>query len=127
MQYSQGSSAFQMTAAKVLDVIAGLPDCAGRAANTVSACLHSSRNGRCTLVIENSKVRVSIYIWIRLPRHKWPKSWSNIEDLVVLLERNLYGPPLADLLWRRQFENIQLELVWEEVPNWECLYVHRKQ
>ena len=29
--------------------------------------------------------------WIRLPRHKWPNSWSNIENLVVLLERNLYG------------------------------------
>ena len=25
-------------------------------------------------------------IWIRLPRHKWPKSWSRMEDLVVPLE-----------------------------------------
>ena len=23
-------------------------------------------------------------MWIRLPRHKRPKSWSNIEDLLVL-------------------------------------------
>ena len=29
-------------------------------------------------------------IWIRLPRHKWPNSWSSMEDLVVPLERNLY-------------------------------------
>ena len=28
-------------------------------------------------------------IWIRLPRHKWPKSWSCMEDPVVPLERNL--------------------------------------
>ena len=34
-------------------------------------------------------------IWIRLPRHKWPKSWSSMEDPVVPLERNLYGPRLA--------------------------------
>ena len=34
-------------------------------------------------------------IWIRLPRHKWPKSWSSMEDPVVPLERNLYGLPLA--------------------------------
>ena len=34
-------------------------------------------------------------IWFRLPRHKWPKSWSSIP--VVLLERNLYGHPLARL------------------------------
>ena len=38
-------------------------------------------------------------IWIRLPRQKWPKSWSDIEDPAVLLERNLYGHPLAGLLW----------------------------
>ena len=37
-------------------------------------------------------------IWIRLTRHKWPKSWSSVEDPVVPLERNLYGHPLAGLL-----------------------------
>ena len=45
-------------------------------------------------------------IWIRLPKHKWPKSWSSMEDPAVLLERNLYGHPLAGLLWERQFENV---------------------
>ena len=54
--------------------------------------------------------------WIRLPQHKRPKSWSNIEEPVVLLERNLHGHPLAGLLWDR----------WEKVPNWECLFVHRQ-
>ena len=33
----QGSSASQTTAAKVMDVIARLPDCAGQAADAVSA------------------------------------------------------------------------------------------
>ena len=33
----QGSSASQMTAAKVMDVIARLPGCAGQAADAVSA------------------------------------------------------------------------------------------
>ena len=42
-------------------------------------------------------------IWIRPPRHKWHKSWSSMEDPVVPLERNLYGHPLAGLLWERQF------------------------
>ena len=37
-------------------------------------------------------------IWIRLPKHKWPKSWSNMEDPAFPLERNLYGHPLAGLL-----------------------------
>ena len=43
-------------------------------------------------------------IWIRLPKHTWPKSWSSMEDPVVPLERNLYGHPLAGLLWERQCE-----------------------
>ena len=64
-------------------------------------------------------------IWIRLPRHKWPKSWSSIEDPVVPLERNLYRHPLAGLLWERQFEKILLKHGWEKIPNWECLFVHR--
>ena len=66
-------------------------------------------------------------IWIRLPRHKWPKSWSRMEDPVVPLERNLYGHPLAGLLWERQFEKILLKHGWEKIPNWECLFVHREK
>ena len=66
-------------------------------------------------------------IWIRLPRHKWPKSWSSIEDPVVLLERNLYGHPLAGLSWERQFEKILLKHGWEKIPKWECLFVHREK
>ena len=53
----QGSSASQMTAAKVMDIISRLPWSAGQAD-----------------------------IWIRLPRHKLPKSWSSMEDPVVLVE-----------------------------------------
>ena len=63
-----------------------------------------------------------------LPRHKWPKSLSSMEDQVVPLERNLYGRPLAGLLWERPSEEVLSELEWEKkVPNWECLFVHRKQ
>ena len=53
-------------------------------------------------------------IWIRLPRHKWPRSWSYIDDPVVLFERNLYGHPLAGLLWERQFEKVLLEQRWDK-------------
>ena len=61
-------------------------------------------------------------IWIRPPKHKWPKSWSTVEDPVVPLERNLYGDLLAGLLWERQFEK-----VGKKVPNWKCLFVNREK
>ena len=66
-------------------------------------------------------------IWIRLPRHTWPKSWSSMEDPVVPLERNLYGHLLEGLLWERQFEKILLKYGWEKVSNWECFFVHREK
>ena len=48
-----------------------------------------------------------------------------MEDPVVPLERNLYGHPLARLLWEKQFEKILLKQGWEKIPNWECLFLHR--
>ena len=53
---------------------------------------------------------------------------GTIEDPVVLLDRNLYGLPLAaGLLWKRKFEGALLELGWDKIPNWECMFVHRKE
>ena len=50
---------------------------------------------------------------------QWPKSWSNMEDPVVPLERNLYGHRLARLLWERQFEKTLLKYGWEKVSSWD--------
>ena len=86
-----------MTAAKVIDIISRLPGCDGQAADAVSATTQVKRK------IDNPKSECPD-MWIRLPRHQWPKSWSSIEDPVVPLERNLYGHLLAGLFWERQFE-----------------------
>ena len=111
-----------MTAAKVMDIISRLPGCAGQAADAASAYTHVKMEDAPTLLkIPNSECPD---IWIRLPRHKWPKSWSSMEDPVVPLERNLYGHPLAGLLWERQYEKILLKYGWEKISNWECLFVH---
>ena len=121
----QGSSASQMTTAKIMDIISRLPGCDGQAADAVSAyTLVKMEDAQKLLKIPKSECPD---IWIRLPRHKWPKSWSSIEDPVVPLERNLYGHPLAGLLWERQFEKILLKHGWEKNPNWECLFVHRQK
>ena len=114
-----GSSASQMTAAKVMEIISRLPGCSGQAADAMSM-----EDAPKILKIPKSE---RPDIWIRLPRHKWPKSWSSMEDPVVPLERNLYGHPWAGLLWERQFVKILLKYGWEKVSNWECLFVHREK
>ena len=104
----QGSPASQMSAAKVMDVIARLPDCDGQAADAVSAYTQVEMEDAPRLLrIPKSDCPD---IWIRLPRHKWPNSWSDIEDLVVPLEWHRYGHPLAGLLWERQFGEVLTEL-----------------
>ena len=108
----QGSSASQMTAAEIMDIISRLPGCDGQAADAVLAYTQvKMEDAHKLLKFPNSECPD---IWIRLPRHKWPKSWSSMEDPVVPLERNLCGHPLAGLLWERQFEKILLKYGWRE-------------
>ena len=96
-----------MTAAKVMDIISRLLGSAGQAADAISAYTQVKMEDAPTLLkIPKSECPD---IWIRLPKHKWPKSWSSMEAPVVPLERNLYGHPLAGLLWERQFEKVLLK------------------
>ena len=88
-----------MTAAKVMEIISRLPGCAGQAADAASAYAQIRMEDASTLL--NIPESECPDIWIRLPRHKWPKSWSSMENPVVPLERNLYGHPLAGLSWQR--------------------------
>ena len=53
----QGSSASQMTAAKLEDIISRLPGYDGQAARR-SISLYPSKNGRCSQTIQNFKVGV---------------------------------------------------------------------
>ena len=101
-----------MTATKIMDIISRLPRCSGQAADAVSGCTHVKMEDASTL-LQISKSECPD-ILIRPPKHKWPKSWCSMEHLVVPSERNLYGHPMAGLLWERQFEKILLKYGWEK-------------
>ena len=111
---NKGSSASQLTAAKVMDTNDhGFQDVQDKQQMQYPLSLWS----KCKIapkLLKNPKSECPD-IWIRLPRHKWPKSPSSMEDPVVPLERNLYGHPLAGLLWERQFEKVLLKHGWEKV------------
>ena len=75
----QGSSASQMTAAEIMDIISRLPGCDGQTADAVSANTQVKlEDAHKLLKIPKSECPD---IWIRLPRHKWPNSWSSMEDV----------------------------------------------
>ena len=121
----QGSSATQMTATKIMDIISRLPGCAGQATDAVSAYTQVKMKDAPSL--SNNPKSECPKIWTRLPKHKWPISWSSMEDPVVPLERNLCCHPLAGLLWERQFGKVLLKYGCEKVPNWESLFVNREK
>ena len=99
-----------LMAAKVMDIKSRLPGWSRQAADAVSAHTQVTMEDAPTLLkIPKSECAD---IWIHLPTHKWPKSWSSMEDPVVLLETNLYGHLLAGLLWERQCEKVPLEHGW---------------
>ena len=109
----QGLSASQMTAAKVVDVIARLP---GQAADAVSAHTQVKMEDAPALLKPPRSERP--HKWTHQPRHTSPKSKFNIEEPVVPVERHPLGQPLARLLWEAQFE---------KVPLGDCPFVHRQQ
>ena len=93
-----------MTAAKIMDMISRLPGCDGQAADAVLAYTPVKKR-KCSQIIENSKIGVS--------RHLDSSTATQMAKIlvqygrpVVPLERNLYGHPLAGLIWERQFEKI---------------------
>ena len=107
----QGSSASQMTAAKWMVVIARIPD------KPQTQCpffpMFKMQDAPKLLKVPKSECPD---IWIRPPRHKWPKSRSNIEDPVVPLQRNLYCHPLAGLLWKDNLKKFSCDEDGKKYP-----------
>ena len=121
----QGSSAFQMTAAKIMDIISRLPGCRRTSSRRSNQLIPKWKWKMLTNYWKFPNRSVQTFGFVH--HDKWPKSWSSMEDPVVPVERNLYGHPLAGPLWERQFEKILLKHGWEKIPNCECLFVHREK
>ena len=111
-----------MVAAKSLDAIARMPGMAGSAADAKSAYTQVPMAQLQELLQLPSEECPEI--WVSLPRDRWPKHWHNISEPVVPLVRNLYGHPLAGLLWEKFLEHQLGKLGWKKVRGWECLYLH---
>ena len=122
----QGAGASQMVAAKSLDVVARMPGTAGSAADCVSAYTQVKNADMARLLkLPRNKCPV---VWIRIPKDRWPKWWheKGLVDPVVPLLVNLYGHPLAGLLWEKTCGREARPEWVEKLHSWECIYYHRK-
>ena len=94
----QGSSASHMLAANVLNVMSRLPRCAGKASDAASAYTQAKmEDAPQSMRIPESECPA---IWIRRTR----SAARNSKPTGYHLKRNVYGHPLACLLWERQVE-----------------------
>ena len=91
------------------DIFSWLPGWSGQAPDAVSAYTQVKMEDAPTLLkIPKSECPD---IWIRVPKHKWPTSWSSMEDPVVPFERNLYGyhpsgrTIVGEAIWESSFIN----------------------
>ena len=100
-----GSSASQMKAAKIIDVIARLPGCDAQAADAVSANSQVKlEDAPRMLKIPSSECSD---VWIRLPKHKcpnhgpvWKIPWYLLNEIcTVLQEPDCYGGDNTNKPW----------------------------
>ena len=126
----QGASASHTAATKVIDAIAHMPGMGGSDADAKAAYTQ--------ILLSEAEELLGMNVipetWITLPRARWPKEWFELEkkhgkgfEPVCPLLRNLYGHPLAGLLWEKGAEKKLLHLGFEKVPQWESLYFHRSK
>ena len=107
----QGSSASQMTAAQINGCSCKITR-VWRTSSWCSICLSSGKIGGCSQIAQNSQIGVQMF-WTRLTL-KIP--WYLLNDICMVIHK-----------LERQFEEALLELGLEKVPNWECLFGHRKR
>ena len=109
----QGASASHMAAAKFMDAIARMPGNHGEDSDAIGAYTQVALKEAAKLLGND----VVTETWISLPPHRRPKSWAGIVDPVCPLLLNLYGHPLAGLLWEKYQEAALLKIGFEQVKS----------
>jgi hypothetical protein len=91
----QGTSASHQSGAKFVDAIARMPGCSGGDSDAVGAYTQCPLSDAAFLLEDSGDLET----WISLPPSRRPAHWSKYRNPVCRLTLNLYGHPLAGLLW----------------------------
>merc|ERR1711994_390322 len=116
-----------MSATKFLDAIARMPNNHGEDSDAFSAYTQVNLDQLPTWLGAEAAADLVTETWISLPRDRRPKEWDNIDEPMVRLKVNLYGHPLAGLIWEKHCQHYIMKAGFERIPGWECLFVHRKK
>ena len=121
----RSSSASEMTAAKIMDVIARLPGCDGQAADTVSAYTQVKlENAPRLLKVPKSECPD---VWIRLHDTNGQNHGRKLKILLYLLNENCTVIHSPDCYGKDNSRKFYWNVDGKKYQIWECLFVHRKQ
>ncbi|OLP98785.1 hypothetical protein AK812_SmicGene18734 [Symbiodinium microadriaticum] len=106
------SSPASMEAGKIIDVFGSQPGYAKQQADARQAYTQALFEGIAT--------------WVRLPRNRWPKSWTNYRDPVCPLRLALYGHPDSGGIWEKHCTKQLRSIGWVPVlPDiWQSIFYH---
>ena len=116
----QGSSASQMTAAKVMDVISRLPGCAEQAADAMSAYTQVQMEDGPSLLkkFQSQNVQILGYVYNDTSGQNHVPAWK--------IQSFLLSEICTVILWQdccgTGNSRVPLGHGWEKVSNWECLH-----
>ena len=114
----QGSSASQMMGAKVMDIIARLPDCDGQASDAVSA-FSPVKMEDAPRLLQNSKVRMSRYMDTSSTTLSGQKHEKYEDPSGSSWEKFVRTPTCWSLVGKAISRKFCWNLKLEKVPNWE--------
>ena len=108
-----GSGASFISASKACDAVSMLPGCDGEQADAPMAYTQALNEGTDT--------------YVTLPKHAWPEAWKHRfkdDEPVCPLRLSLCGHPMAGVHWERHYHKKVREAGFENIPGWECLFIH---
>ena len=114
-----------MTAAKVTDIVSKLLGRSGTSRRRQYPLIFRSKRKmhRRYWQFQSQNAQIFGYIY---QRHKWPKSWSSMEDPSRSSRKESVRSSFSRTVRRKAIWESSIGTRLEKVPNWECLFVNRE-
>ena len=114
-----------MDTSKIIDMVARMPG--GNGQETDASCAYTQLSLiECHSLLGDATKFVET--WVTIPSNSRPTEWVEIgiKYPVCRLWMNLYGHPIAGLLWQNAAHHKITAAGFQPIDGWECLYLNKE-